>query len=772
MTIRAKDVILEDLKTLTLSKGYIYSLCMILYEDFHHNLDKIHQVNYMIRLSKKECSLLIGFLVQNKIDFTFPESPEQVVELKNKTYELMEELHYSLNEPQFSQLNELMKKSAEGEDISNIPYDKVEFFARQGAMVEPMFYAGDGVYDFQYLEYLERKYKYDKEWLQKHKKFDIDSSRKHVQKIKDILQNKSKNVLQLNLKDTFPDIAEKAKKKLKKDHSDEEIKMLEKQNLIAMTFYQYKNLFNNNYEKEHANSEDWMFFYKNLIDLFIVRKTDFDDHSGLDDFLNNFSFAPSPAVNEDFFGPGYYNIINSKPLIKIDKQRYFVPINFLVAEAVYETPFYWMTDDKNYSGELSKHRGDVGEEIAYDFLSQVFGKENTYKSVLVTTKKGQPDTDIDVLCILGNKALCVQVKSKKLTINAKRGNFDQLLKDFKGSVQDAYKQGLVSRSKILNKGAKFKDENGNDLILNSNINEVYIMSLTTENHPSLVHQVKILLSKKEEEPFPFVLSVFDLELLTHYLPDPYDFLYYVRQRIDLLEYFIANEELVFLGYHLQQKLWKIEGRDGVLLRDDFGGAIDRNYYPYKTGLSHLLSEKNDPIHNLWKDPKFDELIKIIKNAKHSHTTDIIFHLLDLSGNARKGIVDQMIHTKNKARKEFSDLAMATSTSPSFGLSYQSLKNSSYEDLDHKITLYATIKKYQIRCNSWLALGSFASSQNLVDFMIYLDEPWIFDPELEEASQLFTKNTKKKVAALNRSLSIGRNDPCPCRSGLKFKRCCG
>src|SRR5690606_34234210 len=112
----------------------------------------------------------------------------------------------------------------------------------------------------------------------------------------------------------------------------------------------------------------------------------------------------SPNINQAYEGPGYYNILNAKPLIELDRDRYFVPINYLVAEAVYESPYYWMAEDNSYHDKLSKHRGDVGEEIAYAFLSKVFGIDRTFKSVLVTTKKGQPETDIDVLCVLGNKA--------------------------------------------------------------------------------------------------------------------------------------------------------------------------------------------------------------------------------------------------------------------------------------------------------------------------------------------------------------------------------
>ena len=190
-------------------------------------------------------------------------------------------------------------------------------------------------------------------------------------------------------------------------------------------------------------------------------RSDFDRDVDLKSFFNNFSISSRKNLNSQFQTIGNYNLINSHPIIKFDEERYFVPITFLLFKTSYESPFYWMINDKEYEDQAGKNRGKVGEEIAFEFLSRVFGKDKTFKSLKITTKR-KDDTDIDVLCVLGNKALCVQVKSKKLTALSRTGNDEQLQKDFQGAVQDAYKQGLVARQKILGKNAKFRDENGNE----------------------------------------------------------------------------------------------------------------------------------------------------------------------------------------------------------------------------------------------------------------------------------------------------------------------
>lgn len=769
--VRSSHDVITDLKKLIYTEGYIYSLCLILFEDFHFDLNKIHEVDHKSRLSVKECSLIIGFLIKKTIDFSMPTSPEGVLALKERTYELMDELHQSLNEPQFAKIKEMLERRENGEKFEDTRESRLDFFVKAGGMVEPMFYSGDGVYDFQYLEYLEPKYKYDHDWLIKNKNFDITVTKEIVEKIKFTLRKKALKVNPINLKEKFPEIANKAFNKLKNKLTKEEIDEMERQQFTVATFYQYRQLFPP--PKENGDSiEGWSKFYKNLLDLFLVTPSDLKGirQDIIDSFFQNFSFAP--VCNETYEGPGYFNILNSCPLIKFENDCYFVPINYLVAEAVYESPFYWMWDDKKYRNSLAKHRGDVGEEIAYKFLSKVFGTNNTFKSIIVETKKGQRDTDIDVLCILGNKALCVQVKSKKLTLTAKRGDFDQLSKDFKGAIQDAYNQGMVSREAILNKSARFFDEMGNELLLPSEIDEVYIMGLTTENYPSLVHQVYAMLDKKPQNPYPFVISAFDLELLVHYLADPYDFLYYVRQRIDLIEYFKAEEELVYLGYHLKQKLWRIDGYDGGMLDTDLGAIIDRNYYPYKTGVSHLLDESDDPIHNRWKDPKFDLFIEKIKHSNHPKVTDIIFHLLDWSGGSRKEIVERILNMKDISQSQGVTKSLATATH-NFGFSYIVANANNLDELGNKVELYSKLRKYMTKCNAWLGVGAFSSSYNLIDFFTYNDEIWQPDLNLEEKySEIIAEMKETPFTPMRNNKKVGRNERCPCNSGKKFKKCCG
>lgn len=770
--MRTAEIIIEEIKDLVTSKGYIYALCMILFDDFHINPEKMHEIDYRVSLSVKEVSLLLGFLIQREIQFLTPESPQTLIQMKKSTYTLMEELHNS-----FAALFiDKLKNSLEIEHgKENYRADQKDFFGKGDMLLEPIFYSGTGVYDFQYLDFLARKYKYDIKWLAAKKEFNIAEAQSIVLQIKDILQEKSKKVHWYDLKQNLPKFIERMKKKI----ANEDWEKHEKDILPMMEFYQYLELFFEDVTDEsklsvnEIKANHWKSFYEKLIDLFVVEKGNFNSQISIDAFLNNFSINPHDGLNTHFKSIGDYNLINSHPIIKLDSEKYFVPITFLLCESVYESPFYWMLSDDDYKDEAAKNRGRVGEEITYDFLLKVFDKFRTFRAVKIISKEGNVETDIDVLCVLGSKALCVQVKSKKLTELSRKGNDESLKRDFQGAVQDAYKQGLISRQRILEKGSKFINEDGHEIVLSEEIDEVYIMGITTENYPSLTHQSNFMLDKKDVYPFPIVLTIFDLEILVHYLPDPYDFLYYIRQRIALMDHFIADEETVFLGYHLTKKLWKTPNVDMVAIDQSLAQLIDRNYYPHKLGLA--ISDEGDKIKNRWMNEDFTQLCTEIKTLKDAKITDIIFHLLDQSGQARNNLVDFIKRTKLKTLKDnkYHNFSIPPNDreSPRVGITYVSLDTDDRYELKNSLLSFCKRRKYISKADAWIGFGSVKNSSNMIDAIAFNNQKWVYDEELEKiANDFLAAGNQGKFMRLGRK--IGRNEKCHCGSGLKYKKCCG
>ena len=269
-----------------------------------------------------------------------------------------------------------------------------------------------------------------------------------------------------------------------------------------------------------------------------------------------------------------------------------------------------------------------------------------------------------------------------------------------------------------------------------------------------------MLNKKNDDPFPIVLTIFDLELLTHYLDDPYDFLYYIKQRISLMDYFKADEEMVFLGYHLDQKLWKIPKSDMFAIDTDFGQLIDRNYYPLKAGLE--VSDEGDAIKKRWQNEKFDQLCNELKNLNEAKITDILFHLFDWSGDARKNLVDFIISIKQKSLDDgkihnFS-IPPDNSYSPRVGVTYFSLNSDDAEELRKRLLTLCQTRKYKSKGDVWIGFGSLKSSQNMIDIVAFNDQNWKYDEELEKVSKVLLEG-KGQGKFIRLGKKTGRNEDC-------------
>jgi len=52
--MRDTELVISDIKSLINTKGYIYALCMIIFEDFHMALEQLHEINYRERLKTKK----------------------------------------------------------------------------------------------------------------------------------------------------------------------------------------------------------------------------------------------------------------------------------------------------------------------------------------------------------------------------------------------------------------------------------------------------------------------------------------------------------------------------------------------------------------------------------------------------------------------------------------------------------------------------------------------------------------------------------------------
>ena len=716
---RREAEILADLDRLCQAPGFIYTFCLMTAWAMWMSTEDVAEIDWHQRPNNQELGLLLGLLVKRPL--TLDEIPtEETFQLQsNEASELLDELHRSFAYPQL-----IDRRKAPGTELDQIRHMAAAYddwmLSGQG-LVEPIFYGGEGGYIFQYLEMAAKRYASDEAWLQDNVGFGFPATLEIANALERLSLDRLRKV------DLWAPHAQ-----------------ICRDILSAMSF-------------DPADIPQ------------IERRT-------LGSFLGRFSLV-SGTVNQEFVSIGGYNRVHSHPIIELGDGRYWLPLPPNLAQSIYESPFYWMTQDDQYRDTAFKNRGDATEIITRDLLVPVFGRSRVHRGVIV--KKGRNRiTDLDVLTISGNKALIVQCKSKKLTLTARAGHGQTLRKDFVKAVQDAYDQALRGRQALLEGNCTFTDAEGKQVQLPTSIDDAYILCVTGDHYPAVILQARTYLNKRDEDPAPILMSVFDLDVVSHYLRDRFDFLYYIRQRTNHTEHFFADSEMALLGFHLGHKLFPEDGYNGTMVDAGFSQLVDANFLVARGNWPDAPAAQK--LFHTWKNPQFDELVHDIKAAAarqpigQGSAEDALFFLFDQAGKGADQLFSMVervkLATLRDSEKHDARLPMPESrqgtTIVSFPASTHPLQE---QTMLRELQGIALAHKYRSRADEWLFLASFAGSPSQFDVFGYIKDPWRQDPEMEQLVRT-TLVTGRAVDAHGEKL--GRNQKCLCGSGKKFKRCCG
>src|SRR5262249_55527673 len=136
--------------------------------------------------------------------------------------------------------------------------------------------------------------------------------------------------------------------------------------------------------------------------------------------LDAFTFQDNG--NAGFTSLHAYNAASGTPLLRTKTGEYILLQQYSLFEALYESPFFWMNSDKEYAQTALTNRGRFTEAFAFERLEKVFGTAHVYANVDIWKSKGEKQGEIDVLVLFGDRAVVLQAKSKRLTLEARKGN--------------------------------------------------------------------------------------------------------------------------------------------------------------------------------------------------------------------------------------------------------------------------------------------------------------------------------------------------------------
>ena len=709
--------IIQDLERLVRQKGFVYTFSFNVITSLFTPPGELAEIDWSERPNNRELSFLLGLMVEHPLYFTMPDTKDILYCQNDKALKLLVELHQAHT---FSNSNKYSSIQT-GQDAldDRVALSHENWMASGQGLIEPIFYGREGADAFQFLRLAALRYQNDTQWIEDHLGISLGKIIAAIEKIRELVDSRFASL---------------------------------------------------------RPSDSFVEFCNQCMELFLFEPDDISnlDKASVQAFLEAFSFRAGEA-NPRLESIGAYNKIHSHPIIRLDGGKYFIPLTIYLSRSLYESPYYWMLNDSNYKDTSSDNRGVATEQIAYDLLKGVFGEANIFRNVKVR-ENAVDATDIDILVCHRDRVIVVQAKSKKLTVPSRMGNRVTLDLDFQEGVQDAYDQAVLSIQALTEKRFELLDGNGGSLTLNNPIREIYAICVTGDAFPALAIQLRNHLRKSANAPFPLAVSLFDLEILSHYLCDPFDFLYFLRQRGHCSEQIGLCSELALLSFHLERKLNPSLGRDVLLLDETPAQILEADYLVATGHWPETRRRRKLTCH--WRHPEFDKIIHCVKGKVQQGLVDAIFFLYDIAGNQTEEFFCYIGKLQKATLRDgqIHDMSLPNSqdrTGISF-ISYPEPRSSlEAEVFRQHFQDFAISRKYRSHANEWMALASLAGTQNLIDIVWHSQGVWQDDPEVEKlAFSVLGQGKVLSSTGKRQKKKPSRNDQCPCGSGRKYKRCHG
>ena len=265
------------------------------------------------------------------------------------------------------------------------------------------------------------------------------------------------------------------------------------------------------------------------------------------------------------------------------------------------------------------------------------------------------------------------------------------------------------------------------------------------------------------------MDVFLLDALTEMLSTPLRLLSYVGMRVHVLERVVLSHEFTALGFHLKRNLWLESDIDMVMLDDaisvdlDTAMTVRRENVPGVRTPPGILTRLSGTL--------YERLIQQLEDRADPASLATGLELLSMSEGSCRNVHDglQTITLQTRADGRRHDFTLAQADG---GLCFH-CNPAATDEAKKKLGGHCAMRKYRMRAPRWY--GVSVDAHTSVQFGVALDFPWEQSESMDEITHCMKDSmppaSLSRSARAARKLKVGRNDPCPCGSGTKYKRCC-
>jgi len=382
----------------------------------------------------------------------------------------------------------------------------------------------------------------------------------------------------------------------------------------------------------------------------------------------------------------------------------------------------------------------------------------------------------DLLIIYENYLFIIEVKAGSFPQAPPINDFDAHIKAYTKLAQEADSQ--CSRTiKYINghQPVPFYDaDKQKKFEINSiaDIKEIYTFSVTVDNFNYFAAKAEklnfITLSSKT-----IVISYDDLLSYGYYFDSPLYFLHFLKQRklaIDIPQ-IAMNDELDHLGMYISHNMYSITA-------SEFPAEHRINWHGFRQDLDNYFCKLYMPELNATKPKQnipneITEIIRLLEQGINKNKIDVAHFLLNMSSEAKDDFCKAIHHALKRQPEIGRMLVMSAFGEIKYCLFVEIPDIKVMSEAKRQDYVLSAILSDELVPIMWIDLN-YDKDSNLLGAKgrqcSYSDIP---ANDIDRLKELSVKYAKSRIESYQRQnhRKVGRNEPCPCGSGKKYKKCC-
>lgn len=493
--------------------------------------------------------------------------------------------------------------------------------------------------------------------------------------------------------------------------------------------------------------------------------------------LSILSVQPGESILTTLTGPNHDDLsplspspLHHKPFVKKDGQFYYFYHSGFVdrIEEIIEDDLLRKFPERESS--LLRRRDDHLESIATDLIVSIIKPDVEHRNLLYP----DPDqtgalTEVDAVLRADDILFLVEIKAGGFSAAANRGAPDSIYTELSKTIGTGQYQSERAERYIRSADeVTFFDTTGKKEMLRlkyADFRRIFRIIITRENLGWVGARIAVLsmLDRTMSTSFPWHVSFDDLRAVAELFKDSeLRFVHFLEQRLKASDKIALNQhdEIEHIGLYNKLNHYHelpFQGMDQLTFAADYMQDIDFYFSEKYRGMSPELPMQKNPT-------EVAELLQAVRNSRLAGRFEIASIILSMDDIGRSQL-DNALKQLNAGRDEGKQRSIRL---PFTGASYGLTVSYATGQYWNEELIRSAVQMEQGRCKRWLVVQLDKNAPHIVTQIQRISPGRFSKGELKRGCDYLEQMVRKVIEAR----SIGRNDPCPCGSGQKYKKCHG